>query len=79
MCSSSTSGYSLDSSSAISRHSRDDSRTLALSTDARCFRRPLASSKPTLRMRSISLSVYFSVSTPLLPRDVAHRFFGRPK
>ena len=55
--SSSTSGYSLPTSLATSRHSRLDSSTLALSTDVSFLRRVRASSKPTRRMRSISFSV----------------------
>ena len=56
-CSSSTSGYSLPSSVATSRHMRLDSRTLALSTEVSLRLRERASSNPTRMMRSTSFSV----------------------
>ena len=47
--------------------------TLALSVEVSFPRRPRASSKPTRRIRSISFSVYFRVSTARRPREVSHR------
>ena len=55
--SSSMSGYSSPISIAISRHSREDSSTLALSTDVSFFRRIRASSKPTRSTRVMNSSL----------------------
>ena len=59
---SSTSGYSCATRRTVSRHSREDSSTLALSILVTFLFRFRAESKATRAMRSTSLTVYISVS-----------------
>ena len=69
MCMSSTSGYSIPTSVAISRHSLDDSITFILSREWTRLFRSRASSKATRTTRSISFSEYAKVSTARRPRE----------
>jgi len=62
MCSRAMAGWALPMAVAIRRHSREDSRTLALSTLVTFFFRPAASSKASFTTRSISKSQYSMVS-----------------
>ena len=71
MCDSSTPGKSFATRFTTSRHKRDESSTLALSTDVSFFRRRCANSNASRAMRSTSGSVYAIVST-------ARRFPGSP-
>ena len=60
---SATSGYSSRPMRVtVSRHRREDSSTLLLSTLVTFFERFIAMSKATRAMRSISFTLYFSVS-----------------
>src|SRR4051794_656094 len=78
-CSSATSGNSAAISVATSRHSRDDSRTLALSTEVTRPLRPRASWNASRTTRAISVSVYSSVSTAWRRPSIVSRSRGRPK
>ena len=55
MWESSTSGNSFAISIIVSRHSTEEARTFALSTESRRLSRPIAAVNATRAMRSISL------------------------
>jgi len=79
-CSSSTSGKSACTSSVTLRQRRLVARTFALSTWVTLRRRVRASSKASVTIRRISLSVYHSVSMAARsPVSAVRGSEGRPK
>ena len=76
---SSTSGYSVATSSAIRRHSRELASTFALSTEVTTPRRVRARSNASRTIRSISCSAYGSVSSAVLAPGSADASVRAPK